>query len=186
MISSEPPPAPDAPRDDDAGHAASGTALLVPLPEIGPLIEPWYDRRPQDGVGAHVTVLVPFLPAEQVDEEVIERLAALFRGFEAFDVRFARTGRFPQVLYLRPEPEQAFQALTDAVCRLWPDFPPYQGKYKDLTPHLSVLSDAGEDDYDRAEVELEALLPFEARAVAVDLLEFDDDRWGLLRRLPLG
>lgn len=186
MIVPESQPGPETPERPGTDHAVGDTALLVFLPEIDPHIERWFDRGARDDVGAHVTVLVPFLPAKELDEAVIERLSALFRGFEAFDVRFASTGRFPNVLYLRPEPTGVFQAMTDAVCRAWPGYPPYQGKYTDTTPHLTVLSDAAEDEYDRARVDLEALLPLQARAAAVDLLVFDGDRWALLRRLPLG
>ena len=186
MIVPEPPPGRDTPERAETDHVAGDTALLVRLPEIGPLIATWFDRGPHDGVGAHVTVLVPFLPADQIDEAVIERLTGLLRGFEAFDVRFSRTGRFPTVLYLKPEPEQTFRAMTDAVYGAWPDYPPYQGKYEDSTPHLTVLIDAGADEYDEAQAAVEQLLPLEARAVAVDLLVFDGDRWSLLRRLPLG
>ncbi|WP_051450600.1 2'-5' RNA ligase family protein [Actinospica robiniae] len=187
MIVPEPPPGRDAPHSAETDHVAGDTALLVGLPEIGPHIENWFERGPHDGIGAHVTVLVPFLPADQIDEAVIESLAGLFRGFEAFDVRFAQTGRFPTVLYLKPEPERTFRAMTDAVYRAWPHYPPYQGKYEDSTPHLTVLIDAeGDDEYDEAQAAVEASLPLEARAVAVDLLVFDGDRWSLLHRLPLG
>jgi hypothetical protein len=46
------------------------------------------------GVPAHVTVLFPFIPASGIRNDVMVRLAALFRPVPAFRHNFVRTAWF--------------------------------------------------------------------------------------------
>src|SRR5262245_44312965 len=93
------------------------TAVVVLLPELEPLIRGWRQRNTADaarGMPPHVTLIFPF--AESAD--VTQRLGPLGQVFGAaapFDVTFAETGRFPGLVYLRPDPEEAFVAMTEAL-----------------------------------------------------------------------
>ncbi|WP_372500192.1 2'-5' RNA ligase family protein [Sphaerisporangium perillae] len=117
------------------------TALVVKVPEAEPAVGRWrerFDRAAAMGVQAHVTVLYPFLDSGKVDGLVMDRLRGLFIAHAAFTARFDRCGRFPEVLYLAPEPGDPFKRLTEAVVTLWPEAPPYGGRFAEIVPHLTV------------------------------------------------
>ena len=164
---------------------AGDSALLIRLPELDRRLAPWLGQWPDDGITAHVTVLVPFLDEPEIAEDVLVELRALFAGFAAFDLTFARTGRFPTVLYLAPEPDRPIRDMIAAVHARWPQCPPYGGAFDDPTPHLSVVHEAAEAEYEQARQALETRLPLRTRAAAVDLLIYDGRRWNVRERFPL-
>ncbi|AWS41654.1 2'-5' RNA ligase family protein [Streptosporangium sp. 'caverna'] len=84
------------------------TALIVKVPEAEPVVGRWrerFDPFAARGVPAHVTVLYPFLDNGRIDDRLLGELRELFAAQASFEVRFDRCGRFPEVLYLAPEPE---------------------------------------------------------------------------------
>lgn len=55
------------------------------------------------GIPAHVTVLYPFVPPPEVDEQVIATVARAIAAVPAFDCSFTRCRWFGQdVLWLEP------------------------------------------------------------------------------------
>src|SRR4029077_829384 len=110
----------------------------VPLqPALARLRARW-DWAANVGVPAHITIVFPFLPAHRLVPDVRRHLAALAAGQRPFDVRFARVGRFPTVVYLAPEPSAPFTRLTEAVVDRFPDYPPYGGVFEEVIPHLTI------------------------------------------------
>jgi len=176
----------NADSDDEYGHVAGESLLLVALPDLDPYITQWQLGSVSDGIDAHVTVLVPFLPAAEIDDAVLAELARIFSTHAPFDLTFAKTARFPEVLYLVPEPDQPFRELTAAVFERWPQCPPYEGHFEDPTPHATVVHAKAESRYEEVRFALEPQLPVRTRAAAVDLLTFDGSRWQLHTRFPLG
>ena len=172
--------------EEEYDHAAEGSILLVALPELDAYVAPWRTELAPDGINAHMTVLSPFLPESQIDEGVLAELRGIFRSHRAFDLTFARTGAFPNFLYLAPEPELPFSALTGTVFERWPEYPLYGGKYEDVRPHLSVVYDGDDELCETVRRVLEQQLPIHTRVAAVDLLCFDGSRWNLRERFPLG
>ena len=173
-------------NENEYGHAAGDSILLIPLPELNPHLAPWIEKSSSDGISAHITVLVPFLPEAELTDDVLAELRGIFSGFTAFDVTFQRTARFPEVLYLAPEPDQPVKDMTTAVYERWPQCPPYGGDFEDLTPHTTVVHVAEtEAEYDEAARLLAALLPLRTWATAVHLLVFDGGRWNLRERFLL-
>ena len=164
---------------------AGDSALLIRLPELDRHLAPWIGRWPDDGITTHVTVLVPFLPEAEIDGDVLADLRALFAGRAAHDLTFARTARFPTVLYLVPEPDQPIREMIAAVYARWPQRPPYGGAFDDPTPHATVVHDGTEAEFEQAERVLETMLPLRTRAAAVDLLIYDGGRWNVRERFPL-
>ena len=157
------------------------TALIVAVPEaenaVGAL-RLRHDSSAALGVPAHVTILFPFVPREELDEEA---LAALVSAHESFDFELSSLETFPgdDATYLAPVPAEPFTELTNAVWRRWPDFPPYEGVHDVVIPHVTV-SDGG-----RLDVELE--LPIAAHAHEVTLIEeAENGRWAERRRFALG
>ena len=108
------------------------TGLILRVPEAEPLVgdlRASLDPNAAEGVPAHVTVLYPFRPSEQIDAAVKTCLTKIFRGTPVFDVRFRDVGRFSGVLWLAPEPRAHIDALTRACVAAFPDCLPYAGRF---------------------------------------------------------
>jgi len=131
---------------DTALMPPTESAVLVAVPEADDIVGRFrarLDRSAAWGVPAHVTVLYPFVDPDRIDPAVLDRLAAAVGSVPAFDVTLARLCWFgDDRLWLAPEPDHPFRALTAAVCREFPDHPPYGGVHDDPTPHLTVGHDA--------------------------------------------
>jgi 2'-5' RNA ligase len=104
----------------------------------------------------------------------------------ALEVAFPRLARFPNVLYLQPEPSEPFRQLTAAVVEQWPETPPYGGAHVDAIPHLTVAHDVDEAAFSAVEREVAPRLPVRARVEAAWLYAYDGERWRPRARLPFG
>lgn len=164
------------------------SAVVVHVPEAEPLVGEWRRAHTHDaplGMPAHVTLLYPFVPRARVGEAE-PRLAELLAGHDAFDATFARTARFPAVLYLEPEPPGRFLDLTAAIAQTWPEHPPYEGAHETVVPHLTVAESEDAALLDAIAAEVEPGLPLRQRVQAASLfVEGDDGRWREHSRLPL-
>ncbi len=155
------------------------TALIVPAPEAERHVEAI--RRAHDpsaalGVPAHVTLLFPFAPPEEVEPA---ELHALLAGFSPFAYTLHRVGRFEGgTTWLAPAPAGPFVELTTAIWRRWPRYPPYGGAHAELVPHLTVSE---------TPLDLHLELPIACRAREVlRLVEDEVGRWHVLARFALG
>jgi len=172
--------------------AAARSALVVEVPEAAVAVDAWLERtayaKPSNGVPAHITVLYPFVPAADVDDELVGGLGELFARMPSFGFALRECRRFPAVLYLAPDPPDPFLALTAAVVAAYPGFPPYEGVFDEVVPHLTAAE--GEPAVlGRAEREIRPWLPIGAEAREIVLLEELDPelaRWRTHSRLPLG
>jgi 2'-5' RNA ligase len=174
----------------EAVIGVSETALLVPVREAEPLVR--RHRHELDpvaplGVPAHVTVLYPFIPPDEVDNEVCDAIAEVVDAFRAFDFALEGVRRFPDgVVYLAPEPTAPFVEITAALVARWPEYPPYGGAYDAIVPHLTVAQTNGSADVAALEAELRDGLPIPALADAVWLMEGQPkDRWAIRAVFPL-
>jgi 2'-5' RNA ligase len=169
--------------------APGTTALLAVVEDAEPIVGRWrrrYDPSAALGVPAHVTVLVPFLTTARLDAAARAELAALLGEHRRFTVRFERCARFPDVLYLEPEPDQPFRELTEALVHRWPETPPYGGAHADVIPHLTVATGLEPSALAAVTVDVEAALPLTAEIAAADLFVNDGKRWHRRTRFPLG
>jgi hypothetical protein len=104
----------------------------------------------------------------------------------ALEVAFPRLARFPNVLYLQPEPSEPFRRLTAAVAEQWPETPPYGGVYAEVIPHLTVAHDVDEAAFFAVEREVTPHLPVRAWLEEAWLYSYDGERWRPRTRLPFG
>ena len=161
-------------------YRAGETALIVKVPEAEPVVGGWrerFDASVGAGVPAHVSVLYPFLSQDRLGDQVLGALGELFGSHGAFDLRFRRCGRFPGVLYLAPEADDQFRALTLAVADRWPEAPPYGGRFAEVIPHLTVAHGQDPSVLDVVEADLAGRLPVTTHVGAVQLLVFDGIVW---------
>ena len=153
--------------------------MIVAVPEAEPYVADLrlqHDWSAQHGVPAHITILFPFAPPDQVDEQA---LGELFARFHPIDFELDRVERFDDGLtWLHPQPSEPFVDLTAGVAQRWPDHPPYEGAFDEPIPHLTV----GEQY-----LELNVPLPIACHAAEVTLIEEGEDgMWTTRRRFPLG
>jgi 2'-5' RNA ligase len=167
------------------------TALICRVPEAEAFVARYrerYDPSARRNVPAHVTILYPFMAPDLIDADVFARLAGIAAAVPCFDYRLQRTQRFPVALYLDPDPAAPFAALTDGVFRAFPDYPPFDGKFDSVVPHVTVAH-GDEPLLCEIEVELRIALPgagVRARCSELVLIENATGRWEPLRVFPLG
>ena len=169
------------------------SALVVPVPEAELLVKPFRDRHDPSGalgVPAHITLLYPFKPPDEIDELVLAQLRDSFASFAPIAFALQSIRRFPDVLYLAPDPAEPFCALIRAITEWYPETPPYGGKWSDIVPHLSIASVVDQqaleriaDDFARAS---RSALPINATANEVCLLEKRAGNWRVRAALELG
>lgn len=157
------------------------------VPEADRLVARWRgDGRPvpPGELGLHITVLWPFLRLRRPSRRLAGELVDLFAAVPSFEFALTGVGRFPDVLFLRPEPAEPFRALTDLVSRRWPHCQPYGGAYPEVVPHLTVASGRSVPTDPSP---LERALPIRARAADVALAAPDrHGNWQILTSFPLG
>lgn len=171
------------------------SAIVVPIPVPAPLeaIRQREVASARTGAPAHVTLLVPFVPAAELDEASLVRVATVAEAEPAFEVTFRRVriwepsdGAPEGVVWLEPEPSAPFVRLIEALGREFPDFPPYGGFHDTIIPHLTIAAD------DRRQLDSVAeaaarLLPFRRRVSrAIVIVQGRDGRWRTKRRVRLG
>jgi hypothetical protein len=159
------------------------SGLILEIPGAEPVVGPHRSRldvNAQLGVPAHVTVLFPFMPAQLCDEAILAKLQRLFATTPAFDYQLSRTAWFgEQVLWLAPLDPRPFLALTELAYKAFPEFPPFEGQFDEVIPHLTVAHGCELSAMKAAERAVEHQLPITGRARHVTLMSQADDsgRW---------
>ena len=168
------------------------SALIVAVPEAEPAVRALreaYDPSASWGVPAHVTVLYPFLPPPRIGASVLAAVRAGVQVVPAFDLTLARTGWFgAEVLWLAPEPDGPFRALTAAVWQRFPQTPPYGGEFADVVPHLTVADRQPPAVLRAAQDRVRPLLPISARVRSVRLIAGPPEpggSWRTVAEFPL-
>jgi 2'-5' RNA ligase len=165
------------------------SALVLLVPQAEPIVGAL--RRAHDpvaslGIGAHVTLLFPFVPAERLDDDVLARLARELAGWAPLRLRFDRVARFPDVAYLALADAEMCAALIHALAAAWPECPPYEGRFTAIIPHLTIAH-GDEGVLAAAEREVAPHLPLTARIERASVLVEDARGWWEERaHLPLG
>jgi hypothetical protein len=125
---------------------------------------------------AHITILAPFgkdhdpTPGELADVE------EFFADEVPFDFRLTEVCTFPDgTRYLAPDPAGRFSRLTHALHQLFPEYPPYEGRFDIVVPHLTIPDDAVVEG-----------LPFHAHAREATLFHFEDGVFTELASFPFG
>lgn len=166
------------------------TALLAPIPRIGPWIDPWRDRHdPSAAVGMppHVTVLAPFRTPDRLTRQDLQRLRDVMAVHPPIETTLATVGMFDDdVLHLRLDPEDRVRELTAAVHQEFPDTPPYRGRYADVVPHVTVGHQIPRASARHAARSLMLALPVHVRIDVVQLWVRADDTWAVATSFPLG
>ena len=146
--------------------SAMESAVVVPIPAAEALVSRLrsrYDPVAALGVPAHVTLLYPFVPPDEIDAELVGELRGLIGATAMFTAKLTATATFDdEVLYLVPEPATPFAELSLRLTERWPDYAPYDGRHQDLVPHLTVARASEGADLTSVGAALAAGLPVSA------------------------
>jgi hypothetical protein len=85
--------------------SADESALVALVPEAEFLVKSFrerYDPSAALGVPAHITLLYPFKPPDQIDAPVLAQLGGSFACFAPITFELQSLQRFPDVLWLAP------------------------------------------------------------------------------------
>ena len=165
------------------------SALLIPVPEATPALRRhrlWLDPGAAAGVPEHITLISPFVPPGRLDGGLRARLAAFFAGIPPFRFELREIRWFgDDVMWLAPEPVAPFVELTRRLVAEF-GFPPYEGAFAEVTPHLSVARGNAEGGR-RIAPEVAGRLPITALADRAQLLVgAEATGLRLLEEYPLG
>jgi 2'-5' RNA ligase len=153
------------------------TVLQLPVPAL----EEWVRARTAHYDGgfvsedprfghAHITALGPFDPAPT--PAVLDVVGEIAASTDPVGVRLERLAQFPNgIIHLVPEPDDALRALTATLVAAFPGWPPYDGQFEDVRPHLTV--DAASESVDPAAdlaVDLASTARLLADVVPVDVV----------------
>lgn len=118
------------------------SALVVTVPEAEAVVgghRAVLDSSAVLGVPAHVTVLVPFVEPELIDDVVLASVREAVGSVPRFSAELTRVGWFDErVAFLAPEPGERFRELTAVVGARFPQCPPYGGEFAEVVPHLTI------------------------------------------------
>lgn len=166
------------------------SAFAVNVPEAEPFVGALRSRLDPSaalGMPAHITVLYPFMPPEEITQEVLGNIRRALCSVSPFSFALARVARFPGALYVAPEPAAPFVALTRRLVDQFPGYLPYGGRHAGIVPHLTVAQ-AAEAEHDVAEAHLSARLPgagIPATCSEVVLIENSSGLWKPMHSFPL-
>lgn len=163
------------------------TAVVVELPEVDPIVDPYrrvFDPARARGMPGHITLLYPFVDSDAVDEPTVRSLRDAAATFAPFDVAFERVRWFGStVAWLAPEPSRPFVDLIAELAPRFPEYPPYEGRFAENIPHLTI----GESGLPALADAVEALrrrLPLRSRAKDLSLMVRERTGWHALHRFP--
>ena len=169
------------------------SALVVVAAEAEPNVREWrlrYNREAvEHGLPAHLTILFPFVPATEIDDDLLTRLRRLFASVRPFAYELASVEWFPDAAWLAPVPAEPFHALVDVARTAFPAIAPYGDPGHVVVPHCTIGTD---DDPEAVEAMVRELreglgprLPIRCRAAELVLLgEGTDGTWARREAFP--
>jgi 2'-5' RNA ligase len=170
------------------------STLAILVPEAEGLVKSFrdrYDPSTKAGMPAHITLLYPFKPPDEIDGLVLDTLRRCLFRFPPFRFSLRTINRFySETLYLVPEPEHPFRELTLGIWGCYPETPPYRGRYSTIIPHLTVADHLGEQRLGGVACEFEeasqGCLPIHGHAAEVTLMDSRSGRWEINTAFRLG
>jgi 2'-5' RNA ligase len=159
------------------------TLLALMVPEAEPLVGSFrdqYDPSARRGLGAHITLIYPFIDSELLTPALLARLRHVVAEIPAPMFRLAHVDTFPSVVWLAPEPAKPIVQIATALEQAFPDHPKGGGAFPDFVPHLSVARHVQQEKAVLVN-ELEARLadhgPVYGWCESLSLLVNDHRRW---------
>ncbi|HIZ98277.1 MAG TPA: 2'-5' RNA ligase family protein [Candidatus Janibacter merdipullorum] len=169
------------------------TVLQLPVPAL----EAWVVERTRhydDGFvstdpafgHAHITALAPFAPAPTPAQ--LATVAGIAARTDPMPVRLSEIGQFPDgIIHLLPVPDDALRALTGALTRAFPEFPPYEGRFgRCPDPHLTLDAASAVVSVESTRRLLGDAVPVTATLTELQLAWWESGACRVMARWPLG
>ncbi len=137
------------------------------------------------GVPAHITLIVPWLPPDEIDDADLAELDETVEAVEAFDFKLDHVDWFGRrVLWVAPQPTAPFLHLTALLAERF-GTPPWDDEFDEVVPHLTVAHASDGVELVPVAADLSARLPVRCRAEEVWVMVGDGTRWSLRHRTKL-
>jgi 2'-5' RNA ligase len=132
------------------------TALLViPPPKVQSFafsIRERYDTEWFNRVPAHITLLYPFVPSDQV-ETTAALLKTICVDLSPFELTLDKYGKFKDALFLEPSNPDPILELHQHLTKAFPDYPIYEGEHgDDLHPHMTLARFENPEEAEKIEL----------------------------------
>lgn len=125
---------------------------------------------------AHITILAPFGKDQGPTRGELAEVERFFAEQPPFDYELTQVCSFPDGHhYLSPEPVSAFSRLTHGLHQLFPEYPPYEGKFDLVVPHLTIPEEATVE-----------VLPIRAHVREATLVHIEDGVFREVEAFPFG
>jgi len=125
---------------------------------------------------AHITILAPFGKDQDPNAAELADVEEFFAEEAPFDFRLTEVCTFPDgTRYLAPDPALRFSRLTHGLHQVFPEYPPYEGRFDIVVPHLTIPDDA-----------VVGTLPILGHAREATLLHFENGIYTELASFPFG
>lgn len=170
----------------------SRTLLALLVPEAESLVgetRTRLDPSARLGLGAHITLVYPWLDSTEVTAEALIRLRHALAGHTALSFRLDRVDTFPSTVWLAPSPTDAIASLSASVEAAFPERPRIGPGFEHYVPHVSVARNVRKDRdniiaalHDRLHIHG----PVECLCKDVHVMERGAAGWRTLASLPLG
>lgn len=167
------------------------SALLIvpprPVQAFAYPIRETHDAVSFNRVPAHITLLHPFVPPDQIDKAE-KQLIKICKKFPSFELTLDQYGEFETALYLAPSQPEKIVELFVYISKAFPDYPPYEGEHgKGLHPHLALASFNKPAQAKKIKLPPEPNFTFEVKQIHIYLGAPDDDTPFIPRSvIPLG
>jgi 2'-5' RNA ligase len=167
------------------------SCFVVLVPAAEPLVSAarnQFDSSARRGLGAHITVLYPFMDPARIDAAVLKTAQTAIDVHEQFSFQLKAIEYFSKVAYLKPEPADPFIALSLSLARAFPLFPPYGGEFAKIAPHLTLAKGdvaAATQVLAQIAADLAAQGAISTHCSAVTLVENSSGGWRPLHELKL-
>lgn len=170
----------------------SRTLLALLVPDAEPLVgdlRARLDPSARLGLGAHITLVYPFLDSMAITDDVVERLRHVARQHAPVSFVLDEVGTFPSTVWLAPRPADALVSLSAALESAFPDRPTTGRVFERFVPHLSVARNIrGDRDAVVATLEdrLRSVRGVVCACANIHVMKRTDEGWQVHSRVPLG
>jgi 2'-5' RNA ligase len=167
------------------------SAILIPVPQAEPVVGRYrleYDPVAAAGVPAHITLIVPWLPPDEIEPGDLVELHHALDSAEPFEFVLPRVSWFGRkVLWLAPDPVEPFVKLTSMLADRF-GTPPYDDIFDEVVPHLTVAHASDGVELAGVAAELKGRLaedPIHCQAQQVWVMVGDGLSWAVRDRFEL-
>jgi 2'-5' RNA ligase len=168
------------------------SVILIPVPTADSVIGEWrrkYDKVALHGIPSHITLLFPFKDPHQITQGFMMKLKKVFTKVKQFSFILNMIDTFPGVIFLNPKPKEKFIELTKDIVKVFPENPPYEGKYPSINPHATIaqLNNSGNTEELKNQISLGISTKLPIRCVAREawlMIEDENGEWHIHSRFP--